>query len=918
MDGRSIVSRKPREFRRGFHERDDDSTAFPRRESREAIFVGRARERVWGRVAVAAALRMSRFRKLVVTPDAERAKRLVFDLVSRPSLEVFPTGRSRSRREVESTTLARRRLADLALRFAIAMAPPSTPAKGSGGKAHPPPAPITPGTSTLASKPSSTMALKDTMMSIFRALVVIAALYKSYTIRLYAVEVYGRVIHEFDPWFNFRATQYLVNNGWHAFFRWFDHSVWYPLGRPVGTTIYPGMQLTAAYIFYAVRALGFDVSLNDVCVFLPAGFSILACLFTAGIAYEGASKGHKWTAFAVTAGVMSVLPAHLMRSIAGGYDNECIAVTAIVATFYWWVRSLRTERSWPIAFVAALSYFYMVAAWGGYTFVLNMIGVHAGILAVSGRFTRGLYKAYSIFYLLGTALAVRVPVVGWMPLQSMEQMGPLFVLGLMQLAAHAYARKRALSERDFRAYLKRLTWYGVVGAAVLLTVMVQSGKIGGLSARVRGLFVPHTRTGNPLVDSVAEHQATQGDVYWKYFHFTVFAAPVGMVACTTNKNPARVFVAAYFIVAGYFSSKMVRLVLLLGPAAAAATGVSVGRLVDWLAHEAATMDEVTDPAGAAGAGAAGKESSAQGKGKEFSGGRADRRANKKGQNKRGGRNFRIDEAPEFVAGYFRDNAKLRKAIAGVALAFSFSVGRSFVQCSERMARSMSEPSIIVRGRGPGGDAIILDDFRESYLWLKENTPEDARVMAWWDYGYQINGIANRTTLADGNTWNHEHIALLGKCLVSPELEGHKIVRHLADYVLVWTTRFAGMYGDDLAKSPHMARIAGSVYPDVSQEGFYVDEMGRPSESMRESLLYKLHSFGMQADVPELEKYEEVYTSKYKMVRIWKVLDVDEESKRAAAAGENKKCDAGGWYCPGEYPEVLRDVLSKKRDFQLSH
>ena len=64
-------------------------------------------------------------------------------------------------------------------------------------------------------------------------------------------------------------------------------------------------------------------------------------------------------------------------------------------------------------------------------------------------------------------------------------------------------------------------------------------------------------------------------------------------------------------------------------------------------------------------------------------------------------------------------------------------------------------------------------------------------MAWWDYGYQINGVANRTTLADGNMRNHEHIALLGKCLVSPELEGHEIVRHLADYVLVWTTRLRG-------------------------------------------------------------------------------------------------------------------------------
>ena len=104
-----------------------------------------------------------------------------------------------------------------------------------------------------------------------------------------------------------------------------------------------------------------------------------------------------------------------------------------------------------------------------------------------------------------------------MPLQSMEQMGPLFVLGLMQLAVHAYARERALERTRFPGRPKRLTWYGVVGAAVLLTVMVQSGKIGGLSARVRGLFVPHTRTGNLLVDSVAEHQADEGDALLEVF-----------------------------------------------------------------------------------------------------------------------------------------------------------------------------------------------------------------------------------------------------------------------------------------------------------------------------------------------------------------------------------------------------------------
>ena len=32
-------------------------------------------------------------------------------------------------------------------------------------------------------------------------------LYEAYVIRLYAIKNYGLVIHEFDPWFNFRATQ---------------------------------------------------------------------------------------------------------------------------------------------------------------------------------------------------------------------------------------------------------------------------------------------------------------------------------------------------------------------------------------------------------------------------------------------------------------------------------------------------------------------------------------------------------------------------------------------------------------------------------------------------------------------------------------------------------------------------------------
>ena len=55
----------------------------------------------------------------------------------------------------------------------------------------------------------------------------------------------------------------------------------------------------------------------------------------------------------------------------------------------------------------------MVAAWGGFTFVVNAVGCHAFCLAVVGRYTEKLRVAYSLFYVVGTVGAILVPVVGW-------------------------------------------------------------------------------------------------------------------------------------------------------------------------------------------------------------------------------------------------------------------------------------------------------------------------------------------------------------------------------------------------------------------------------------------------------------------------------------------------------------------------
>ena len=182
------------------------------------------------------------------------------------------------------------------------------------------------------------------------------------------------------------------------------------------------------------------------------------------------------------------------------------------------------------------------------------------------------------------------------------------------------------------------------------------------------------------------------------------------------------------------------------------------------------------------------------------------------------------------------------------------------------------------------------------------SPQCVRRCIRWDYGYQINGMAERTTIADGNTWNHEHIALLGKALVSSEEDSHEIIKHMADYVLLWTTHHAGMWGDDLAKQPHMARIAGSVFSDVDASMYRLGNDRVPSPMMADSVLYKLHSYGIEGATPAvdtLEHYEEFYTTKHKMVRIYKVKDVNVESKNHPV---------------GSYPPALQQVVDKMKPF----
>ena len=220
-------------------------------------------------------------------------------------------------------------------------------------------------------------------------------------------------------------------------------------------------------------------------------------------------------------------------------------------------------------------------------------------------------------------------------------------------------------------------------------------------------------------------------------------------------------------------------------------------------------------------------------------------------------------------------------------------------CCWVTAEAYSSPSIVLAARQQDGSRLIFDDFREAYYWLRQNTPEDSKVMSWWDYGYQITAMANRTILVDNNTWNNTHISRVGQAMSSPEDKAYEIMRELdVDYVLVIFGGLTGYASDDINKFLWMVRIGGSTDrgSHIKEMDYYtptgefrVDREGSPT--LLNCLMYKLcyYRFGQvytEQGKPtgydrvrnveignkdfELGVLEEAYTTEHWIVRIYKV------------------------------------------------
>jgi dolichyl-diphosphooligosaccharide---protein glycosyltransferase len=209
-------------------------------------------------------------------------------------------------------------------------------------------------------------------------------------------------------------------------------------------------------------------------------------------------------------------------------------------------------------------------------------------------------------------------------------------------------------------------------------------------------------------------------------------APAGIVACFFGPlDDAALFLVLYGITSVYFSGVMVRLMLVLAPAACVLAGLGMSGVMDTLCASLKTA--------AMGAGGGGEEPAAE----EAAAVPSPAAAKSTSRSKPSSTSASTSSSgilPKISA----VKRSLPSDVAAAALAALAAVLVAFLFHSAFVAADMySAPSIVMQSRGSDGTLHVFDDFREAYAWLRYNTPQDAKVASWWDYGYQTTAMADR-------------------------------------------------------------------------------------------------------------------------------------------------------------------------------
>ena len=613
---------------------------------------------------------------------------------------------------------------------------------------------------------------------------------------------YGAYFTAFDPLFQYRATQHLVENGFGSWWTWIDTMSWYPMGKSVAYTSYPGIPIAAALLYLFQNALGLGISLYNVCLFFPILMSVITIItiYYLGKELAGRSTGIFAALF------LAITPAFIQRTSLGFFDTENIGIFAIIATSLFFLRSIDKRKSlnqrviYGLASGATLGLIF--ASWGAAKYMLGMLMLFMGFLVITEKYETRHLLSYCITLVVGFATSLTIP-----------KLGPTNILGIDSLAALTLVLVLIIYEfiKDkIDIGLISITATGVFLVVVLALFLLPAIGVNiPLGLKFLKILNPFTSLDSYLYDSVAENHVISWSSLFNNYGIILPVAVFGTYLSIKKLDERNLYAALFFLSSLYFAGVMSRLTQILTAPACLMGGYGLTKSISPFIKEQIPPSSRT----------------------------ARRRQR-----------------------FFGVSRPLVLVFSGFLLLALFPNVTNAIESADGPTQLASSGiSIPVRGE-------YAKDWPDTLEWMRTNMTDDAVVCSWWDYGYWIEAMAEKTTMADGSTSNTRQIATIGNIMMLQPEESIEILRKYdADYIVVFVTynpdniQNQWPFGDN-AKWEWMVNIGGLELDD------YVNyTAGRYKDAYLNSTLVKL-----MYQIPPFDVFEPVYVSEHGFVVVYKI------------------------------------------------
>ncbi|MCB2172927.1 glycosyltransferase family 39 protein [archaeon] len=612
---------------------------------------------------------------------------------------------------------------------------------------------------------------------------------------------YGAYFTAFDPLFQYRATQYVVENGFASWWSWHDTMSWYPMGRNVANSAYPGVPFAAAFLYLVQKTLGFGISLYNVCLYFPVFMAVVTIIT---IYYLGKElRGRPTGIFAAL--FLAITPAFIARTSLGFFDTENIGIFAIVATSLFFLRSSDKERSIEqrviYGVLSGLTLGLIYASWGAAKYMTGMLMLYMGFLVITEKYEIRHLITYTITIGLGFLIVFFTPRLGPMSVLSLDSV--LAFMVILGLIGYEFIKDKIDISVVSVAALGLLVLV-VLGIFILPAVGIDI-PIGFKFLKVLN---PFTSTDSYLYDSVAENHTAPWASLFNNYGIILMLGVFGTYLSIKELDEKNLYAVLFFLTSLYFAGVMSRLTQILTAPASLIGGYGLVRAVSPFLYEQTPASSRT----------------------------ARRRKQVYGVSK-----------------------PLVLVFVGFLLVSMIPNVYSAIESADSPNQLASSGiSVKVNGEYP-------QDWPEALEWMKKNMTDDSVVCSWWDYGYWIEAMAGKTTMADGATQTTRQIANIGQILMNPpNVSIGMLERYGADYVVVFTS-YSEQYGQSLyagdeVKWQWMVQIGGLDLND------YVNyTAGVYKEGFIQSTLYNLMFEGNTGGLFDL-----VYKSENGFVLIYEV------------------------------------------------